>query len=112
MRDVIAPFRAGLVLRIEGRDEEEERQGVRSARRKEEVSNLYARIQGERGGVTRCGHHYMTADIDGWNVGIAVRASFENGKASFDVYETGGSHGRTDRVLLARVREGQETEMV
>lgn len=112
MRDVCSPFPTGLVLRIEGRDEEETRQGVRSARRKEEVSNLYARIQGERGEVTRCGHHRLTADVDGWNVGIEVRASFENGKASFDVYETGGSHDRRDRVLLARVREGKETEVV
>ena len=68
------------------------------------MSRFYASIQGERGEVTRQGHHSITGHVRGWDTGVEVEGrSTDNGEV-FEVYATGGSNGAAYRRLVAEVR--------
>lgn len=73
------------------------------------MAHFFARIRGNRGDATRLGsqHSGMTADVNGWNNGVTVKARFDPNLGDvFTLYATGGSNGRTKRVKLGDVIAG------
>lgn len=56
----------------------------------------------ERSIVTRLGHSKITTHANGWNLGITVVGTRENGRDVFRVYKTEGSRGG-ERILLGTV---------
>lgn len=58
------------------------------------MSHFYACIQGSQGAVTRCGtkRSGVLVHVRGWNVGVRVHLTHENGKDIVAVYKTKGSN--------------------
>lgn len=77
------------------------------------MSRFYASIQGERGEATRQGHHSITGHVRGWDVGVKVRGTDDNGEGgksgadTFLVYATTGSNGYGSGQLIAIVKLGE-----
>ena len=67
------------------------------------MSYFYGSMQGNKGGVTRCGTKKsgMTAHIRGWNIGVRVniRHDEKSGKDFYTIYETGGSNGGSETLI-------------
>lgn len=58
------------------------------------MATFLARVQGSRGAVHRLGHSTISADINGWNLGVQVIGTRDaEGNISFEVWKTGGSNG-------------------
>ena len=72
------------------------------------MAQFRARIITARSEVARLGHKTtgLTVEANGWDSGIRVYASHEDGKDVFLVYLTGGSHDNAERVVLAEVTGG------
>uniref|UniRef100_A0A6M3LHX6 Uncharacterized protein n=1 Tax=viral metagenome TaxID=1070528 RepID=A0A6M3LHX6_9ZZZZ len=58
------------------------------------MSHFYASIQGNGGEATRTGSKKSGVEghIRGWNIGVRVVCTHENGKDVIRVYKTGGSN--------------------
>jgi len=72
-------------------------------------------IQGGRGEASRLGHKTtgLRVEADGWNAGVKVHAYVdENDRDVFEVYETGGSHAASTPRMVARIVDGQPTELL
>lgn len=71
------------------------------------MAHFYGSMQGGRGETTRTGTKYsgMNAHVRGWNLGIKIELSHENGRDIVSVYQTGGSNGHGPRILLAQIDE-------
>ena len=65
-------------------------------------------IRGTRGEASRLGSKQsgMVAHVDGWNSGITVYATHEDGKDVFYVHATGGSNGAVPSRRIARIADG------
>ena len=71
------------------------------------MAHFYASINGARESIaTKTGtkNSGMQAHVRGWNIGVDVRLSHENGKDVVRVYKTSGSNGR-DKNLIAEYTE-------
>lgn len=70
------------------------------------MAQFRATIQGQRGQASRLGSKSggMSATVNGWNVGVSIEASHENGRDIIRVYENGGSNGSRG-ALIAEVCE-------
>jgi len=67
------------------------------------MAQFYASIKGSRGEVTRLGHKSsgIEGHIRGWDIGVKVVMSHENGKDVCRIYATGGSND-TGGILIAK----------
>lgn len=67
------------------------------------MAQFIARIQGNRGGVSRLGSKSsgITAYVQGWNTGVRVDISHEDGRDVVRVFRTGGSHANSPSKLIA-----------
>ena len=71
-------------------------------------------VQGARGQASRLGHHYITTDANGWNLGVNVDGgSYEVAQSNgdhFTVYATGGSteSRRSHKVAMVEEIDGAE----
>lgn len=69
------------------------------------MARFRATIKGQRGQASRLGSPKsgITANVNGWDVGIRVVGSVDNlGIDVYDVYLTGGSHAAHSPVHLGR----------
>ena len=68
------------------------------------MARFYASIEGNRGPATRMGSAAsgMRGHVRGWDVGVEVIMRDEDGSDVCEVWRTGGSNGRSHRVLIAR----------
>lgn len=71
------------------------------------MAHFRAVIQGNRGDASRLGSKQsgMVATCNGWDAGVHVVASHENGADTFRVYATSGSNRRSLSRLVGTVRE-------
>jgi hypothetical protein len=69
------------------------------------MSRLYASIDSDarKTQATARGHKEISAHVRGWDSGVRVAASIEDGRDVFHVYETGGSHDAASHRLIAVV---------
>ena len=65
-------------------------------------------VQGSRGGASRLGHHGITTDANGWDVGVKVEGGKLGDADSFDIYATGGSNESHYRHRVATVKTGPD----
>jgi len=77
------------------------------------MAHFRATVQGNRGEASRLGTKGsgMDADINGWDSGVSVRASYnrENSRDEFSIYLTGGSgYGSVGKFLGKYYRDGDE----
>ena len=70
------------------------------------MSHFYAEIVGNKGSATRQGTQTsgMIGHIRGWNIGVRVEISYEDGIDICRVYKTGGTNN-PQSILIAEVRE-------
>lgn len=78
------------------------------------MSSLYASIETDgraKTTATRCGHHYMSAHVRGWDEGGAVEALYDpdTQKVTVRVYRTGGSNGGRIHTLICEWTQGDDT---
>lgn len=59
------------------------------------MAQFRAIIQGQKGAVSRLGNKKsgINATVNGWNLGIMVRAYHVDGRDFFEICRTGGSNG-------------------
>jgi hypothetical protein len=58
------------------------------------MATFIAKVQGSRGSVHRLGHGIISADVNGWNLGVQVIGRRrDDGSIEFEVWKTGGSGG-------------------
>jgi hypothetical protein len=76
------------------------------------MSRFRGTVEGGRGQASRLGHHYITTDTNGWNLGVNVDGGPSRdldhpqiGIDRFTVYVTGGSHESSRRHRIAQVEE-------
>lgn len=72
------------------------------------MAHFYASINGARESIaTKTGTKKsgMSAHVRGWNVGVDVRLSHENGKDVVRVYKTSGSNGGISPQLITEYIE-------
>ena len=60
------------------------------------MARFRATIKGARGEVSRLGtaKSGLVVDVNGWDVGVHIRANVEDGQDVIRVYKTGGSNGK------------------
>ena len=69
------------------------------------MSKFYGEMRGAaKNSVTRRGHNKLSAHLRGWNKGIEVECSVEDGVEMYRVYETGGSNN-PNGVLIFQTKE-------
>ena len=78
------------------------------------MARFRATIQGQRGSASRLGSTKsgITAQVNGWDVGVDVDADDENGTDTFKVYVTGGSRNAVNARHVGTVlldRNGKPT---
>lgn len=58
------------------------------------MATFRATIKGTGGPASRLGHRHIMAEINGWNIGITVKATkTEFDTVKFEVFLTGGTNG-------------------
>ena len=77
------------------------------------MAHFRATIQGNRGEASRLGTKGsgLDADVNGWDSGVSVRASYNNEKKrdEFSIYLTGGSgYSSVGKFLGKYYRDGEE----
>ena len=69
------------------------------------MSKFYGEMRGAaKNSVTRRGHNKLSAHLRGWNKGIKVECSVEDGIEVYKVYETGGSNN-PNGILVFQTKE-------
>jgi len=69
------------------------------------MSRFYGEMRGAaKNSVTRRGHDSISAHLRGWNKGIKVECSVDQGVEVYKVYETGGSNN-SNGVLVFQTKE-------
>lgn len=72
------------------------------------MATFIAKVQGSRGSAHRLGHSTISADVNGWNVGVQVIGKRDkDGMVFFEVYQTGGTNGGKLQ-LIAEARDGHK----
>ena len=62
-------------------------------------------VHGGRGEASRLGHHGITTDANGWELGVNVDGGSFGGSDHFTIYATGGSNERHRSHKVATVEE-------
>ena len=63
--------------------------------------------------ITRLGHKMIYTSVNGWNLGVDVKASkLDDGRVAFKVWQTGGSNGNSEKKLLAEIEEPKTEENI
>jgi len=72
------------------------------------MAQFRATIQGRRGDASRLGDKRSGLDVraNGWDSGVRVQASHEDGKDVFHIFQTTGSHNRGLERLLGVIEDG------
>lgn len=75
------------------------------------MAQFYGEIQGNRGEATRMGTKSsgLRGHIRGWEVGVSVECSHEDGKDVIKVWRTSGSNGSQESKLMAILTETATT---
>lgn len=74
------------------------------------MAHFYASVNGSRESTaTKTGTKKsgMSAHVRGWNIGVDVRLSHENGKDVVRVYKTHGSNGGSPQLITEYSEEAQ-----
>lgn len=74
------------------------------------MAQFYGEIKGARGETSRTGNKVsgMTAHIRGWDIGVRVVLTHENGKDRVQVYRTTGNHENRTMYRLVDIAEGDQ----
>jgi hypothetical protein len=70
------------------------------------MAHFIATVAGQSGPASRIGspRSGIAAHPRGWDIGVEVVGTVENGEDIFRVYVTGGSNGHTGRVYIGTAR--------
>lgn len=76
------------------------------------MAQYRATIRGARGSASRLGNRRsgIVATVNGWNVGVTVTATHENGEDVIRIVSNGGSNARSAPRHVATVRAGTPTQ--
>lgn len=73
------------------------------------MATFLAKVQGSRGAAHRLGHSIISAEVNGWNLGVQVIGRRdEDGRVSFEVWKTGGTRGGGKLEKIADVADDRK----